>query len=488
MRQAGVLCVAFFLLMTAVNAGSGTVERRGNVADTFVVVYNSYKYWGVLNGRESELITVDSRLDIVAYTGDRFYCFNLYRKSAGKRVLILENFIAYDSCTYTLLWKHHQINFAGKRREDLSCQYDISRLHHQYSLGAEALRWDSAGFRMSLNSVIASYNKIAVSQAAVLERFRKQIGGELLFFLKHQVQQMLLLQKEKYFHSMLQPHSLVRSVFSSEVAVQKCRADIYKLFQEEMNAVVCKQWERDSDGYGAQTAYWHAQVEVTYSLKRNLFAYIRQQAAGSCRDKVFVLFFKSNYYRDNDVDAKATEALLLMQDRYAKTELEQMQHVLAVGAAAFPFHLNNNSNVLVHMKDFAGKVVLMDFWYTGCASCAQLYHDVLNPVEELLREDENVVFLSVCTDNDNMLWLKSVADGIYTHEQSNVYNLYTGGQGEEHALIKAYNITGYPTLLLFDVSGNLAVKYQRVLKNKDGLLQSIHAMKTGEHISCSPVN
>lgn len=114
---------------------------------------------------------------------------------------------------------------------------------------------------------------------------------------------------------------------------------------------------------------------------------------------------------------------------------------------------------LVHLRDFTGKKVVIDFWYTGCKPCARFYREKYFFLEERLRDDENIVFISVSTDKTFNLWTTSLASGHYT--SSHVVNLYTGGKRFYHPFVKKHGISRYPTLLIIHPDGH-AQKIERL--------------------------
>lgn len=123
-----------------------------------------------------------------------------------------------------------------------------------------------------------------------------------------------------------------------------------------------------------------------------------------------------------------------------------------VGKDFADFRLTDQNGRTVTRQDFAGKVVVLDFWYTGCLGCAQLAK-AIGPIVGHFRERDDVLFVSVSIDKDAEKWKKSVAAGTYTHPES--VNLYTSGEGKDHPLIAYYNIQSYPTLMIIDKRGRL---------------------------------
>lgn len=102
------------------------------------------------------------------------------------------------------------------------------------------------------------------------------------------------------------------------------------------------------------------------------------------------------------------------------------------------------------LADYKGKVVVIDFWFTGCIPCQQLNAAMHSIMEKY--KDSNVVFITVSTDTKET-WLKSVASGNYTSVNS--VNLYTKSLGWGHPLIRNYGFSSFPQQLIIDQSGEL---------------------------------
>jgi len=54
------------------------------------------------------------------------------------------------------------------------------------------------------------------------------------------------------------------------------------------------------------------------------------------------------------------------------------------------FNLLTTSGDSIHLSDYKGKVVILDFWYVGCNPCVKAYKDI-KTLEEKLGKDKFVV-------------------------------------------------------------------------------------------------
>ena len=146
------------------------------------------------------------------------------------------------------------------------------------------------------------------------------------------------------------------------------------------------------------------------------------------------------------------DAVTIVKDPELKALLLKEYLNKLKGTPAFNFILTNTAGKTVRLSDFKNKVVILDFWFTGCLSCIEM-STALQPVEAVFKENKNVVFISISIDTDKGFWLKSLSTGYYSTPER--INLYTNGEGEMNGLIRYYDIHSYPTVMLIDTHGNL---------------------------------
>lgn len=119
----------------------------------------------------------------------------------------------------------------------------------------------------------------------------------------------------------------------------------------------------------------------------------------------------------------------------------------------FKFELINHEGSKVTNSDFAGKVVVYDFWYTGCIACAQL-HRAMAPVKERFRNNPNVKFVNISVDLSQQRWLESVQSGLYSDKDD--VSLWVGKNGE-HPIITELGINSYPTQVIVDARNRIVM-------------------------------
>ncbi|WP_029279676.1 TlpA family protein disulfide reductase [Pedobacter borealis] len=107
------------------------------------------------------------------------------------------------------------------------------------------------------------------------------------------------------------------------------------------------------------------------------------------------------------------------------------------------FSLPDTQGKQVSLSSMKDKVVILDFWYTGCSNCVKL-KKAMEPIYNQFYANEHVRFVSIIIDQDRSGWLNSVKGGSYTNPED--INLYTAGEGAKHPVIRDNLISGYPTL------------------------------------------
>lgn len=175
-----------------------------------------------------------------------------------------------------------------------------------------------------------------------------------------------------------------------------------------------------------------------------MFSTIRTQYHGPLRDKLLTEFIIMYQQRPSILDYVDGILSVIRNPQYKEILLD-IKNTRSKGLDFYPFAFENEKGDTLRLDDFKGKVVLLDFWYTGCENCIQL-NKAMQPIVDHYENNPALKFVSVSIDKSKTGWLRSIAGGLYTHPES--VNLYTGGQGQNHPLFKKYGIVSYPTLFV----------------------------------------
>lgn len=106
--------------------------------------------------------------------------------------------------------------------------------------------------------------------------------------------------------------------------------------------------------------------------------------------------------------------------------------------------------------DFAGKIQVLDFWFTGCIPCRAEMPYMAKLADEM--EGQPIVFLSLSLDTGNELlglWKQMVQDKKGAEYYLNVPD------GFKSELAKAYLIRGVPRIVIIDKEGNIVDAYAK---------------------------
>lgn len=184
----------------------------------------------------------------------------------------------------------------------------------------------------------------------------------------------------------------------------------------------------------------------------NCYRYLKANFYGSLRDRLVTSLLYKNRSGEENILALITDALQYIQNNDFRSVLEKLKSNRLQGSRAYSFSLADTSGVLYSLDRFKGKAVMLDFWFTGCGACLRT-SPVLKSIAKRFAHSNDVVFISICTDKDKAEWTQSVREGKYT--SGSALNLYTMGYGVNHEVIKHYDITGYPALILINKEGLL---------------------------------
>lgn len=114
------------------------------------------------------------------------------------------------------------------------------------------------------------------------------------------------------------------------------------------------------------------------------------------------------------------------------------------GAIAPTFELYDIDSTLVKLEDFKGKIIYIDIWATWCSPCIKELPDLDKLQTEF--KDKNIVFISICQNDDKERWKASVL----TKELQGIH-LFV--HESEKKFLSDYLVTGIPRFILIDENG-----------------------------------
>jgi len=141
--------------------------------------------------------------------------------------------------------------------------------------------------------------------------------------------------------------------------------------------------------------------------------------------------FTSDIYKDLGYTFKYPQEEVTTEQK--KAEVKEFEETKSSDLAAFDF------------EKYKGEVLVLDFWYIGCAPCLKL----IPVMENLYEEFPNVSFIGMNVRD------KSDKIKKFVEKRGIKYPVFPDDQG----LSKIYEMKGFPIVLIFNKSGNLVKRF-----------------------------
>ncbi|WP_054511046.1 TlpA disulfide reductase family protein [Chryseobacterium sp. ERMR1:04] len=203
-------------------------------------------------------------------------------------------------------------------------------------------------------------------------------------------------------------------------------------------------------------------------LNKPIYELLKNKYTGILRERLVLAYFSEKLGKIDNASELMADALKYFKTDVFRKSLTKLYNSTTVGARAYDFSLKDVSGKVVKLSDFKGKVVFIDFWFTGCLSCSAFYTKQLYKMEQYYKGNPNFVFLSISSDKDLNGWKKSINGGLYTSKHT--LNLYTNGEGFTHPILNEYGVFTYPAQVLIDRKGkieqraNLSVPFEQLIQ------------------------
>ena len=135
-----------------------------------------------------------------------------------------------------------------------------------------------------------------------------------------------------------------------------------------------------------------------------------------------------------------------VQNSFFGIHLSKILNAAEIGSPAPEFKLENEKGKNISLSDFSGKYVVLDFWGTWCGYCIR---GIPRMKEYHSKYQDKIEFVSIdCRDNKQS-WLKAI-----TKYDLNWINLFA----ENEEVTDKYGVEGYPTKIIIDKEGKIALK------------------------------
>jgi len=183
-------------------------------------------------------------------------------------------------------------------------------------------------------------------------------------------------------------------------------------------------------------------------------------SAGELRDRILTSYYFRNRRGMNKRYLEARP--YLHTAKYHKIWDHLAQYHLYGNKVDLKTRFINPKGEKVTLEDFKGKVMVIDMWFTGCASCVPVAQ-AMPKIEKAFEHRDDVVFISLSVDAKIESWLKSIDRGdehgqkrglFYISDQTDYLKIEDNPANSK--FLKDFHPTrSYPYLLLFDKKGRV---------------------------------
>jgi len=218
----------------------------------------------------------------------------------------------------------------------------------------------------------------------------------------------------------------------------------------------------------ASEAYFYDWTIDVNTVTKGIYKRIMNIQQPLLRERLLLTYFYKYGSKLNSIfrDSIEREAYAQGTSKEYKSLILNLIASHKTGNGVTDFSLPNDKDELVSLHDFKGKVVLVDFWYVGCAGCTQYYQECLKKTEERFKENKEVVFITLCMDKKREKLLEGINSGLYT--SPDVINLYCKALGINDPVFRQFNVITVPHPLLIDRKGNIFSDSDKELRS-DGV-------------------
>jgi peroxiredoxin len=157
--------------------------------------------------------------------------------------------------------------------------------------------------------------------------------------------------------------------------------------------------------------------------------------------------------------------LIFSSPLFAQHDVHAVLIPPAARKAAPAFRLKNEAGKELQVKDFKGKVVLLDFWATECGGCVLEIPSFIELQQAYKDKEFTAVGVSMDIPYEDLkspeeAWSK-VKPFVAAHKLN--YPILMG----DESISREYNLQAYPMTCLLDKSGKIAATYVGVVSKAD---------------------
>jgi cytochrome oxidase Cu insertion factor (SCO1/SenC/PrrC family) len=440
-----------------------------SITDSVKLSYRDH-YWGNVVG----IKTIDEKdngkknsFNFKIQNNDKAAYINIWRRQENGAGYTLARFflaepgdkVKINVAKDSLSFDGFQLYFSGIGAAKYQCQYEMEQLTYKKEYRSKSFKYtikdgnivkDSLFYSIlpdQLKDNISINHKLTKSRLEILERYRNKLTPFIYNLLKADVISWEELANYNRFSYKMSYLSVCRFPFLRNNVEQSLRQIYSERYIPDLNKIP-SQYRHLSNHYIGMMLAKTADTTLT---KNSKYPWLKSNFNGILRDRILTAYFLRYYTFYKGLHLEVEDALKYIKTDYCRKIIASFA-TLIPGAPAFDFALPDSSNKIVKLKDLRGKVIILDFWFTGCTGCAQM-KEKMEPVAGYFKNNDKVVFVTVNIDQSFTMFKRGLRSKLYTHSGS--IDLFANGAGYNSLITKHYNIFGAPNLILIDPNGKI---------------------------------
>jgi thiol-disulfide isomerase/thioredoxin len=357
----------------------------------------------------------------------------------------LNNFYLENEDLITIADDHEQFVFTGRHAEKFKIINRLDIISRSFSKG---LSWDEP---LNTKRYFLNRDSLLIEQIKYLRLHKTKLSAAAYTLVKADILGQYL-SRYDFVNAML-PTAKIKMALDN-LSDYKCVVPLnYLQTQSFDKSKFLKFSDSYTDGLRTKYLYDSCTLKNRPDILQASFKYYLQKYKGDLRERLLLneLFWKKE--STEDITPYVNKALTLINYQPFITILKNFKSKRLPGSPAYNFSLPDTSGKIHIFSEYKGKVVLLDFWFTGCGGC-KLSLPNLEKVEARYR-GQPVVFITISDDAKKDVWINTIRSHNYTSLYS--IDLFANGQANESQINKYYSVDGNPTFILIDKKGNIMV-------------------------------
>lgn len=170
---------------------------------------------------------------------------------------------------------------------------------------------------------------------------------------------------------------------------------------------------------------------------------------GVVRDQVVSFVFTVFGTAGQGGETVIDQAIISVDDNRLKKYLIKLKKNRYDRPQIYPFRLEDEDGRIYTPEDFVDNVVVFDFWFDGCHSCAVMHAHLMDVKSRV--DNDSVLFVTVNVDRNREVWISALATNKYTKDDG--INLRVIDPVPN--ILSFYEFFGYPQLIIMGRGGRL---------------------------------